>query len=64
MTTKMNEMIERICPMTIMLNVGAIGISMTELEMGLKLISYSAAIIWTLIKITKEIKFWNDKNQK
>ena len=60
----MNEIFERICPMTIMLNAGAIGISMTDFEMGLKLISYSAAIIWTLIKITKEIKFWNNKNQK
>lgn len=60
----MNEMIERICPLTIVLNAGAIGISMTDLEMGLKLISYSAAIIWTLIKITKEIRFWNDKQQK
>lgn len=60
----MNEMIERICPLTIVLNAGAIGISMTDLEMGLKLISYSAAIIWTLIKITKEIRFWNDKKQK
>tara|TARA_R110002110_G_scaffold288836_2_gene503220 strand:+ start:140 stop:283 length:144 start_codon:yes stop_codon:yes gene_type:complete len=47
-----------------MLNVGAIGISMTDLEMGLKLVSYTAAIIWTIVKITKEIKFWNDKNQK
>ena len=63
MTTKMNEIIERICPMTIMLNVGAIGISMTEIEMGLKLLSYTAAIIWTIVKITKEIKFWNDKTK-
>ena len=60
----MNEIISRICPMTIMLNVGAIGISMTDLEMGLKLASYTAALIWTSVKITKEIKFWNDKNQK
>lgn len=60
----MNEIISRICPLTIMLNVGAIGISMTDLEMGLKLASYTAALIWTLVKITKEIKFWNDKNKK
>ena len=60
----MHEIISRICPLTIMLNVGAIGISMTDLEMGLKLVSYTAAIIWTIVKITKEIKFWNDKNQK
>ena len=54
---------ERICPMTIMLNVGAIGVSMTEVEIGLKVISYSAAIIWTVIKIAKEIKFWNQQNK-
>jgi hypothetical protein len=61
MTSKMNEMIQRVCPMTIMLNIGAVGISLTDVEMGLKLISYSAAIIWTIIKIAKEIRFWNDK---
>ena len=59
----MNEMIERICPLTIMLNVGAVGISLTDLEMGLKLLSYSAAIVWTIVKITKEIRFWNDKRK-
>lgn len=57
----MNEMIQRVCPMTIILNIGAVGISLTDVEMGLKLISYSAAIIWTIIKIAKEIRFWNDK---
>jgi hypothetical protein len=61
MTSKMNEMIQRVCPMTIILNIGAVGISLTDVEMGLKLISYSAAIIWTIIKIAKEIRFWNDK---
>tara|TARA_R110000787_G_scaffold69790_1_gene155187 strand:+ start:11872 stop:12051 length:180 start_codon:yes stop_codon:yes gene_type:complete len=55
----MNEIIERICPMTIILNVGALGISMTEFEMSLKLVSYSTAIIWTIIKISKELKNWN-----
>ena len=52
---------ERICPMTVMVNVGAIGMSMTEVEIGLKIISYSAAIIWTAIKIAKEVKFWNQQ---
>ena len=60
---KMYGITERICPMTIMLNVGAIGLSMTEVEIGLKIISYSAAIIWTVIKIAKEIKFWNQQNK-
>jgi len=59
----MNEMIERICPLTIMLNVGAVGISLTDLEMGLKLLSYTAAIVWTIVKTTKEIRFWNDKRK-
>tara|TARA_R100000742_G_C4249304_1_gene67810 strand:- start:625 stop:816 length:192 start_codon:yes stop_codon:yes gene_type:complete len=63
MITKMNELIERTCPMTILLNVSAIGISLTDLEMSLKIISYTAAIVWTIIKITKEIKFWNDKTK-
>jgi len=60
---KMSEIITRICPLTVMLNVGAIGISMTEIEMGLKLASYTVAIIWTTIKVAKEIKFWNEKNK-
>ena len=59
----MHEIIERICPLTIMLNAGAIGISMTDFELGLKLLSYTAAIVWTIVKITKEIKFWNDKTK-
>lgn len=54
---------ERICPMTILVNVGAISMSLSDFEMGLKLVSYAAAIIWTAIKITKEIKFWNDKTK-
>jgi hypothetical protein len=60
---KMYGITERICPMTIMLNVGAIGLSMTEVEIGLKIISYATAIIWTSIKIAKEVKTWNDKNK-
>lgn len=55
----MNEIFERICPMTIMLNLGVIGISVSNLEMGLKLVSYAVAIIWTIVKISKEIKHWN-----
>ena len=60
---KMYGITERIFPMTIMLNVGAIGLSMTEVEVGLKIISYATAIIWTSIKIAKEVKTWNDKNK-
>ncbi len=51
---------ERICPMTIMLNAGAIGLSMSDVELTLKLLSYSVAIIWTTIKVIKEIKNWRE----
>jgi|TARA_R100000664_G_scaffold34160_1_gene54484 hypothetical protein len=57
-----NEIIGKFCPTTIILNVGAIGVSLTDLEIGLKLLSYSVAIIWTTLKIAKEIKTWNEKN--
>ena len=50
--------------MTIILNIGAIGISMTQMEMTLKLISYSVAIIWTTIKVVKEIKNWNEQTKR
>ena len=61
MILKMQTIIERICPLTIVLNVGAIGISLTQMELTLKLISYSIAIIWTTIKVVKELKDWNKK---
>ena len=61
MILKMQTIIERICPLTIVLNVGAIGISLTQMELTLKLISYSIAIIWTTIKVIKELKDWNKK---
>lgn len=60
----MQSIIERFCPMTVFLNIGAIGISMTEMEMTLKLISYSVAIIWTTIKVIKELKNWNNEQKK
>jgi len=58
-TNKMNEMIKGFCPTTILLNVGAITMSLTDLELGLKLLSYSVAVIWTILRIAKEIKNWN-----
>ncbi len=57
----MQTIIERICPTTLLLNVGAIGISLSQMELTLKLISYSIAIIWTTIKVVKELKDWNKK---
>ena len=49
----------KICPMTISINAVAVGVSMTDIELILKLLSYSVAIIWTIIKVIKELKEWN-----
>jgi len=54
-----DDIVGRVCPTTIMLNVGAIGIGMTEVEQGLKIISYAVAIIWTILKIRTEINLHN-----
>ena len=59
----MSEIIKGMCPTTIMLNVGAIGISLTEVEIGLKILSYMVAIGYTVIKISKEIKEWKQKKK-
>lgn len=56
-----NEIIGKICPTTIMLNIGAIGIGMTETEQGLKIVSYLVAIIWTALRIIKELREWKKK---
>ncbi len=53
-----NEIMNKFCPTTIILNVGAIGISLTDLEIGLKIVSYLVAIIYTLFRIINEIKQW------
>jgi|TARA_R110002050_G_scaffold160718_1_gene290121 hypothetical protein len=56
-----NEIIGKLCPTTILLNVGAIGISMSEIETGLKIIVYIFTILWTALKILNEIKEWKKK---
>ena len=56
-----NEIIRGFCPTTIMLNVGAIGISLTEVEIGLKLLSYTVAIGYTSIRIVNELREWRKK---
>jgi hypothetical protein len=56
-----NEIIGKLCPTTILLNVGAIGISMSEIETGLKIIVYIFTILWTALKILNEIKQWKKK---
>tara|TARA_R100001594_G_scaffold137272_2_gene180183 strand:+ start:2067 stop:2258 length:192 start_codon:yes stop_codon:yes gene_type:complete len=56
-----NEIIGKFCPTTVLLNVGAIGMSLTEVEIGLKILSYIVAIGYTLIKIINEINQWKKK---
>lgn len=58
------EILDRVCPTTILLNISAIGIGMTEVEQGLKIISYAVAIIWTILKIRAEIKLYNKEKSK
>tara|TARA_R100000388_G_scaffold94746_1_gene83104 strand:+ start:3446 stop:3628 length:183 start_codon:yes stop_codon:yes gene_type:complete len=58
MKKMMNEILNKFCPTTILLNVGAIGISLTDLEIGLKILSYLVAIIYTLFRIINEVKQW------
>ena len=56
-----NEIIGKFCPTTVVLNVGAIGVSLTDVEIGLKILSYGVAIIWTILKIRNELKIWRKK---
>ena len=56
-----NDIIGKFCPTTVFLNVGAIGMSLTNVEIGLKIISYIVAIIWTSLKIANEYKAWSKK---
>jgi len=65
MTLKMiYDIAGRFCPMTIILNAGAIGISMTDVELGMKIASYLVAVIWTSLRIIKEIKDWQKTKKK
>ena len=53
--------LNKICPATVLVNVGAIGMSFSNVEIGLKIISYIVAIIWTSLKIANEYKTWSKK---
>lgn len=57
----MNEIVSKICPTTLLLNVGAIGMSLTDVEIGLKILSYIVAVVYTVIKIIKEVGEWRKK---
>ena len=43
---------------TILANVGALSLSLTNVNEWLQVLSMSAALIFTIIKIVKEIKKW------
>tara|TARA_R100001015_G_C4609982_1_gene165304 strand:- start:461 stop:652 length:192 start_codon:yes stop_codon:yes gene_type:complete len=58
------EICERICPTTALLNVTAIGVSLSDIEVYFKLASYGVAIVWTSIKVIQEIRHWNEKKSK
>ena len=54
----------RFCPTTIILNAGAIGMSMTDVELGMKIASYLVAVILTTLLIIKDIKDWQKTKKK
>ena len=60
---KVFEFCNKFCPATIGVNAGAILISMTGAELIFKLASYGVAIVWTSIKVIKEIKNWDEKKR-
>lgn len=39
-------------------NVGALGLSLTDVHEGLQILSMAAALIFTVIKIVKEVRKW------
>lgn len=59
-----NELINKLCPTTIILNVSAIGLSLTDVEIGLKIVVYIVTAMYTIIKIAKEIKDWSAKKKE
>ena len=50
-----NTIMGKFCPTTILLNVGAIGVSFSDVEISMKILSYTVAILYTIIKIAKDI---------
>ena len=57
----MNDILNKLCPTTIFLNVGAIGVSLSDVEIGLKILVYVVTVFYTIVKITKELKEWKKK---
>lgn len=51
-------MIDKDTTEIILANVGALSLSLTDVHEGLQVLSMFAALIFTIIKIVKEIKKW------
>ena len=58
-----SEIVNKLCPTTILLNASAIGLSLTDVEIGLKIVVYIATAVYTTIKIAKEITEWKTKKK-
>tara|TARA_R100001198_G_C5218475_1_gene201459 strand:- start:983 stop:1147 length:165 start_codon:yes stop_codon:yes gene_type:complete len=52
------EMLDKDTTEILLANVGALGLSLTDVHEGLQILSMAAALIFTIIKIVKEIKKW------
>tara|TARA_R110001592_G_scaffold352173_1_gene649798 strand:+ start:757 stop:915 length:159 start_codon:yes stop_codon:yes gene_type:complete len=51
-------MIDKDTTEIILANMGAFSLSLTNIHEGLQIMSMAAALIFTLIKIVKEVKKW------
>jgi len=52
------EMLDKDTTEILLANVGALGLSLTDVHEGLQILSMAAALIFTIIKIVKEVKRW------
>tara|TARA_R100000664_G_C2754400_1_gene142016 strand:- start:2333 stop:2518 length:186 start_codon:yes stop_codon:yes gene_type:complete len=58
-----NELINKLCPTTILLNVSAIGLSLTNVEIVLKIAVYIVTATYTIVKIVNETANWRKKKK-
>ena len=52
------EMLDKDTTEILLANVGALGLSLTDVHEGLQILSMAAALIFTVIKIVKEVRKW------
>jgi len=51
-------MIDKDTTEILLANVGALTLSLTDIHEGLQVLSMAAALIFTIIKIVKEVRRW------